>query len=83
MRALEWLFWLGVCGMSALASLRMWALWFRSDVSAPQYAAEAAGIVAMVVVPYVFARAVQAMRRLGTDNPEARAPWRDTEPGGR
>lgn len=35
----------------------------RSDLSAPQYAAIAAGVCAKVLVPYVFARAVQSWRR--------------------
>lgn len=35
----------------------------RPDLSAPQYAALAAGVCAKVLVPYVFTRAVQGWRR--------------------
>jgi len=39
------------------------APWTAATSLAPQYAAEAGGILAMVVVPYVFSRAVQQARR--------------------
>jgi len=35
----------------------------RSDLSAPQYAAIAAGVCARILVPYVFTRAIQGWRR--------------------
>lgn len=53
----------GTALMALLASVRMLNLWLTSTASAPQYAAEAAGILAMAVVPYVFSRAVQQARR--------------------
>ncbi len=63
MRGFELLCWVSTALMAILGSVRMLNLWLTSGVSAPQYAAEAGGILAMVVVPYVFSRAVQQARR--------------------
>lgn len=63
MKTLEQISWFGTALMALFASLRMLNLWLTSTASAPQYAAEAGGILAMVVVPYVFSRAVQQARR--------------------
>ena len=62
MRVLEAISWALTLLMSTLAGLRMLNLWLSSGASAPQYAAEAAGILAMVVVPYVFSRGVRQLR---------------------
>ena len=37
-------------------------LWMSAGASAPQVAAEAASIMIMVLVPYVFSRAIQGLR---------------------
>ena len=63
MKAFEQFCWISTAIMAVLGSVRMLNLWLTSTVSAPQYAAEAGGILAMVVVPYVFSRAVQQARR--------------------
>lgn len=51
-----------------LATFRLINLWLTSNMSAPQYAAEAAGICAMVIVPYIFSRCAQGLAH-GTNNP--------------
>ena len=63
MKIFEQICWFGTALMALLASVRMLNLWLTSTASAPQYAAEAAGILAMAVVPYVSSRAVQQARR--------------------
>lgn len=63
MKVIELICWIGTAAMALFASLRMLNMWLTSGMSAPQYAAEAAGIMAMAIVPYVFARAVQQARR--------------------
>lgn len=44
-----------------LATFRLVGLWLTSSASAPQYAAEAAGICAMTIVPYVFSSCMQGL----------------------
>ena len=54
----------GVTAFMACVSLvTLLDLALRTDLSAPQYAAMAAGACAKVLVPYVFTRAVQGWRR--------------------
>jgi len=56
--------------MSALATIQFLWLTTKSSVSAPQYAAEAAGMCAMVIIPYVFTRSVARLADLSkTDSP--------------
>jgi len=58
----EVLCWLVTMVFCAVGAVRLFALSMQSGASAPQYAAEAAGVCAAVLVPYVFSRAVQALR---------------------
>ncbi len=58
----EVLCWLVTMVFCAAGAMRLFALSMQSGASAPQYAAEAAGVCAAVLVPYVFSRAVQALR---------------------
>lgn len=51
----------GLMACSALFTIFDAAM--RTDLSAPQYAAIAAGVCAKLLVPYVFTRAVQGWRR--------------------
>lgn len=59
MKAFEKLCWVIALVMTAVAALRLIVLSLATGASAPQYAAEAAGICAMAIIPYVFARAIQ------------------------
>lgn len=63
MRIFEQLCWIGTALMALFASFRMLNMWLTAGLSAPQYAAEAAGVMAMAVVPYVFSRAIQQARK--------------------
>jgi hypothetical protein len=72
MKFFEGFSWLATCFMAVFAGFRLLSLWLSSGASAPQYAAEAAGICAMVIVPYVFSRAIQSMRAISAlDVPDA------------
>lgn len=62
MRTFELICWSVTIFLGVIAGLRMLNMWLTGGMSAPQYAAEAAGILATVVVPYVFSRAVQQAR---------------------
>ena len=64
MKTFERICWIGTCLMALAASLRMSLLWQTNGLSAPQYAAEACGIMIMVIVPYVFSRAIRAIRTI-------------------
>jgi hypothetical protein len=54
--------WLLACLGCLLGGARLLDMALGPDLTAPQYAAMAAGACAWVVVPYVLARAVQALR---------------------
>lgn len=54
--------WLLACLGCLLGVARLLDMALGPDLTAPQYAAMAAGACAWVVVPYVLARAVQALR---------------------
>lgn len=62
-RGFELLCWAVTLLLCTLGALRLFDLALSRSASAPQYAAEAAGVCAMVIVPYVFSRAVQGWRR--------------------
>jgi hypothetical protein len=62
MRAFEKFCWVVTLLITCLGAWRLFNLALQAGVSAPQYAAEAAGICAMLLVPYVFSRAVQGFR---------------------
>lgn len=64
MKNFEAICWMITLLMCIGAGLRMLNLWLSPAASAPQYVAEAAGIMVMVLVPFIFTRAVQEMRRL-------------------
>ncbi|HYF16304.1 MAG TPA: hypothetical protein VEA40_00445 [Ramlibacter sp.] len=64
MRVFEAISWVVTLLLGVFAGLRLLNLWLSSGMSAPQYAAEAAGILAMTVLPYVFSRGVQQLRLL-------------------
>lgn len=58
----ERLCWVVTLLFCAAGAVRLFDLALSQAASAPQYAAEAAGVCAAVLVPYVFSRAVQALR---------------------
>lgn len=62
MRAFEKLCWVVTMLVSCAGAWRLFELALQQGASAPQYAAEAAGICAMLLVPYIFSRAVQGFR---------------------
>lgn len=58
----ERLCWVATLLFCVAGAVRLFDLALNQAASAPQYAAEAAGVCAAVLVPYVFSRAVQALR---------------------
>lgn len=62
-RWIERLCWLVTAGAAIVALMGLLDLLILTQLSAPQYAAMAAGVCAKVLVPYVFTRAVQGWRR--------------------
>lgn len=63
MKSVEQLCWVLTGFAAVFSAFRVLMLALSNGVSAPQYAAEAAGICAGVIVPYVLARAVQGFRQ--------------------
>lgn len=59
----ERLCWVVTMLAATVGAYRLFDLAMANSASAPQYAAEAAGVCAAVIVPYVFSRAVGAFRR--------------------
>lgn len=82
MRIFEIVCWLVTAIMSSFAGMRLLLLAASTEASAPQYAAEAAGICAMVLVPFVFSRSFSELRRTGrAEIAELKAPAKiATEP---